>query len=96
MMCTYFLIMREIVVRASFIDRHQYVMEDIALKSARATEKIFLHTILPRQIAQPIQDEIRNRIKISQKHHDLPFNNRRDRVIAIQMHPDVSILYADI
>ncbi|KRG06756.1 uncharacterized protein Dmoj_GI13927, isoform E [Drosophila mojavensis] len=95
MMCTYFLIMREIVVRASFLDRHQYVMEDIALRSARATERIFLHTILPPQIAQPIQDEIRNRIKIGQKHHDLP-SNKRDRVIAIQMHPDVSILYADI
>ncbi|XP_017862790.1 PREDICTED: adenylate cyclase type 2-like isoform X2 [Drosophila arizonae] len=96
MMCTYFLIMREIVVRASFLDRHQYVMEDIALRSARATERIFLHTILPPQIAQPIQDEIQNRIKIAQKHHDLPSNNKRDRVIAIQMHPNVSILYADI
>ncbi|XP_023178144.2 adenylyl cyclase X E-like isoform X2 [Drosophila hydei] len=93
---TGFRLMREIVGRASFLDRHQYVMEDIALRSARAKERILLHSILPPQIAQPIQEEIRNRIKLSQKHHDILDCNRRGFIIAIQMHPDVSILYADI
>ncbi|KRG06752.1 adenylyl cyclase X E isoform X2 [Drosophila mojavensis] len=93
---TGFRVMREIVVRASFLDRHQYVMEANALRSTRARERVFLHSILPPQIAQPIQDEIRARIEFSQKHHNMLVNNRRDRVIAIQMHPDVSILYADI
>ncbi|XP_064544820.1 adenylyl cyclase X E-like isoform X4 [Drosophila montana] len=93
---TFFRIMREIIVRSSFLDRQQYVMQDIWLRSARAQEKLFLHSILPPQIAQPIQEDIRNRIKFSEKHRNTPLNTRRDRIMAIQIHPDVSILYADI
>ncbi|KRF84840.1 adenylyl cyclase X E isoform X3 [Drosophila virilis] len=92
----FFRIMREIIVRSSFLDRHQYVMEDIWLRSAREQEKVFLHSILPPQISQPIQEDIRNRIKFSEKHRNTPINIRRDRIMAIQIHPDVSILYADI
>ncbi|XP_051861896.1 adenylyl cyclase X E-like isoform X13 [Drosophila albomicans] len=97
MLGVFFRISREIVVRSSFLDRHQYVMEDISLRNARAQEKIFLHSILPQQIAQPIQDDIRNRIAMAEKHRDVHIvSMARDRLMSIQTHPDVSILYADI
>ncbi|KAH8261504.1 hypothetical protein KR044_010348, partial [Drosophila immigrans] len=91
----FFRVTREIVVRSSFLDRQQFVMEDISLRNSRAQEKVFLHSILPQQIAQPIQDEIRNRIAMTEKHRDVHVV-AMDRIMSIQTHPDVTILYADI
>ncbi|KRG06797.1 adenylyl cyclase X E isoform X3 [Drosophila mojavensis] len=96
MMGTYFRVMREIVVRASLLDRHQYVMEDTTLRSARAQERVFLHSILPPQIAEPIQDDIRKRLESMEKQHKMPSIRRTCRIISIQIHTDVTILYADI
>lgn len=94
----FFRVMREIVVRSSFLDRHQFVMEDIWLRNARAQEKVFLHSILPQQISQPIQDEIRDRIAINEKHQKVQIGplGIGERIMSIQNHPDVTILYADI
>lgn len=96
MMGTYFRVMREIVVRASLLDRHQYVMEDTTFRSARAQERVFLHSILPPQIAEPIQDDIRKRLESMEKQHKTPSIRRTCRIISIQIHTDVTILYADI
>ncbi|KAM8709373.1 hypothetical protein ACLKA7_016215 [Drosophila subpalustris] len=92
----FFRVMREILVRSSFLDRHQFVMEDIWLRNARAQEKVFLHSILPPQISQPIQNEIRNRIALAEKHRNVQFVSIGERIMSIQSHPDVTILYADI
>jgi len=92
----FFRVMREILVRSSFLDRHQFVMEDIWLRNARAQEKVFLHSILPQQISQPIQDDIRNRIALGEKHRNVQIFNIGERIMSIQNHPDVTILYADI
>ncbi|KAL7734958.1 hypothetical protein ACLKA6_011223 [Drosophila palustris] len=92
----FFRVMREILVRSSFLDRHQFVMDDIWLRNARAKEKLFLHSILPPQISQPIQNEIRNRIALAEKHRNVQFVSIGERIMSIQSHPDVTILYADI
>lgn len=92
----FFRFKREIVVSSSFLDRHQYVMEDIWLRNARTREQRFLHSILPPQIARPIQDDIRNRIKSSEKNRSFSLLDYKDKLMAIQIHPDVTILYADI
>jgi len=92
----FFRVMREILVRSSFLDRHQFVMEDIWLRNARAQEKVFLHSILPQQISQPIQDDIRNRIALGEKHRNVQMVSIGERIMSIQNHPDVTILYADI
>ncbi|EDW76617.2 uncharacterized protein Dwil_GK15554 [Drosophila willistoni] len=95
---TFFRLMSDIIVRSSFLDRHQYVMENIWLRSARHQEKMLLHNILPPQIARPIQDEMRSRIAQGKKgvetHHRL-FDSS-DRIMAVQIHPEVTILYADV
>lgn len=96
MVGVFFRLKREIVVSSSFLDRHQYVMEEIWLRNARIKEQRFLHSILPPQIAKPIQDDIRNRIKSSEKNPGLTAVDHRDKIMAIQIHPDVTILYADI
>ncbi|XP_030372668.1 adenylyl cyclase X E-like [Scaptodrosophila lebanonensis] len=91
----FFRYMSEIIIRSSFLDRHQYVLEDIWLRNARKQELKLLHNILPPQIARPIQDYIRNRIiadKDGVGHPNLIF----ERIISIQLHPLVSILYADV
>ncbi|ALC44268.1 ACXA [Drosophila busckii] len=92
MLGAFFRLMSDIIVRSSFLDRHQYVMEDIALRSARKQEKLLLHSILPPQIALPIQEDIRNRIANAER----PQRITRDHIMAVQMHPEVSILYADV
>lgn len=92
----FFRLIRVLLVSSSILDRYQYVMEEIALRNARAKEKRFLHSILPPQIARPIQDDIRNRIKTSEKHRAVQFLDFRDKLMAVQIHTDVTILYADI
>ncbi|KAH8405367.1 hypothetical protein KR222_007428, partial [Zaprionus bogoriensis] len=89
-------LLRETIVSSSFLDRHQYVMELISLRNARAKERGFLHSILPQQIAKPIQDDIRNRIKFSERNRRVPIMNFKDKFMAIEIHPEVTILYADI
>ncbi|XP_068151191.1 adenylyl cyclase X E-like isoform X2 [Drosophila tropicalis] len=95
---TFFRLMSDIIVRASFLDRHQYVMENIWLRSARHQEKMLLHSILPPQIARPIQDEMRSRVARVKK--GLESQSRlfhsTDRIMAVQIHPEVTILYADV
>lgn len=88
----FFRLVSDITVRSSFLDRHQYVMEDIWHKNARRQEKQLLHSILPPQIAQPLQDSIRQRIAIAGKHH----GTIKEDVMTFQAHPEVSILYADV
>jgi len=92
----FFRLMSDITIRSSFLDRHQYVMEDISLMGARKQEKLLLHSILPPQIAQPFQDDIRSRIAISGKHRGVRARQAKEHIMAIQMHPDVTILYADV
>jgi len=58
MMGIFFRIMNETVVRASFLDRHQFIKEEIWLSHALRQESILLDSILPPQIAKPIQNSI--------------------------------------
>ncbi|XP_033248943.1 adenylyl cyclase X E-like isoform X2 [Drosophila miranda] len=93
----FFRIMNDIVVRSSFLDRHQYIMEKIWLRNARRQEKLVLHSIIPPQIAKPIQDDIQNRL--ARKLRGLAASRSpgvMEHVMAIQIHPEVSILYADV
>lgn len=92
----FFRLLRVLLVSSSILDRYQYVMEEISLRNARAKEKRFLHSILPPQISKPIQDDIRNRVKASEKHQAVQLWGLRDKLMAIQIHTDVTILYADI
>lgn len=89
----FFRLVSDITVRSSFLDRHQYVMEEIWHKNARMQERQLLHSILPPQIAKPLQENIRKRIAIAGKHHSAV---KEDVIMTFQVHPDVSILYADV
>ncbi|KAH8419578.1 hypothetical protein KR222_006972, partial [Zaprionus bogoriensis] len=95
MLGAFFRYVSDITVRSSFLDRHQYVMEEMWHKSARAHEKKLLDSILPPQIAQPLQDNIRLRIAALQRHSNTqtPMNVRGT---GFQIYQDVSILYADV
>ncbi|XP_017154963.2 adenylyl cyclase X E-like isoform X5 [Drosophila miranda] len=93
----FFRIMNDIVVRSSFLDRHQYIMEKIWLRNARRQEKLVLHSIIPPQIAKPIQDDIKNRLARKVRGLDASRSpGVMENVMAIQIHPEVTILYADV
>lgn len=92
----FFRLVSDITVRSSFLDRHQYIMEEIWHKSARKQERKLLDSILPPQIAQPLHDNIRLRIAMTEKHRHLRMKPMRECISAFQEHPDVSILYADV
>ncbi|XP_032598459.1 adenylyl cyclase X E isoform X2 [Drosophila grimshawi] len=86
----------DIVLRSSFLDRYQYVMEDVSLRSARKREKLLLDSILPPQIARPFQADIRNRIALAGKRNRKSIQNMSQHIMAIESHTDVTILYADV
>ncbi|XP_070133270.1 adenylyl cyclase X E isoform X2 [Drosophila bipectinata] len=90
----FFRVMNGIVVRSSFLDRHQYVKEELWLRNARLQEKLLLDSILPKAISQHLQREIQNRISLAKK--GMRHFSVLDRSMTIQVHPDVSILYADV
>ncbi|XP_044250956.1 adenylyl cyclase X E-like [Drosophila takahashii] len=100
MMGIFFRVMNETMVRASFLDRHQFIMEEKWLRHALQQESLLLNSILPPQIAKPIQDSIKDKIKQNETNEFDRFNVARPRktehFMAIQIHPDVSILYADV
>ncbi|XP_030571544.1 adenylyl cyclase X E-like isoform X2 [Drosophila novamexicana] len=96
MLGLFFRLMNDIIVRSSFLDRQQYVMEEIWLRSARKQEQRLLHSILPPQIARPFQEDIRSRVALAGKRRGHRSHNIKERIMAIQNHPEVSILYADV
>ncbi|XP_043650639.1 adenylyl cyclase X E [Drosophila teissieri] len=98
LMGIFFRIMNDTMVRSSFLDRHQFLKEEIWLRQARQQESMLLDSILPPQIAKPIQHSIMDRIMSSESDSDRFLANprRTENFMAIQIHPDVSILYADV
>ncbi|XP_016970905.1 adenylyl cyclase X E [Drosophila rhopaloa] len=99
LMGIFFRIMNDTMVRASFLDRHQFIMEETWLRNALLQESMLVNSILPPQIAKPIQDSIKNKIIQAETGPDrfhLGGSRRKENFMAIQIHPDVSILYADV
>ncbi|XP_039494797.1 adenylyl cyclase X E isoform X1 [Drosophila santomea] len=98
MMGIFFRIMNDTMVRASFLDRHQFIMEETWLRHALLQESILLDSILPPQIAKPVQEKIKSKITQSENNPERYLMNslRTESFMAIQIHPDVSILYADV
>ncbi|XP_017012668.2 adenylyl cyclase X E-like [Drosophila takahashii] len=92
----FYRVMNDTVVRSSFLDRHQYIKEELWLRNARLEEKQLLDSILPPQISEPLQKEIQNRIILSKRGSGIRSLSALERAMAIQIHPDVSILYADV
>ncbi|KAH8413312.1 hypothetical protein KR009_009971, partial [Drosophila setifemur] len=93
----FFRMINDTMVRSSFLDRHQFMIEEFWLRNARLQENLLLNSILPKQIAKSIQMGIKERIV--QTDQGLTYDRSRMRtshVMALQIHPDVSILYADV
>ncbi|KAH8308454.1 hypothetical protein KR059_012990, partial [Drosophila kikkawai] len=95
MLGIFFRMMNDTMVRASFLDRHQFIMEENWLNHALNQEAMLLHNILPPQIAKTYMGSIKN--KIMQADSDTEFGLRNyQSSMAVQIFPDVSILYADV
>ncbi|XP_016968482.1 adenylyl cyclase X E isoform X3 [Drosophila biarmipes] len=92
----FYRVINDTVVRSSFLDRHQYIKEELWLRNARIQEKQLLDSILPPQISEPLQKDIQNRIILTKRGGSFRSVSAFERAMAIQIHPDVSILYADV
>ncbi|XP_017012669.2 adenylyl cyclase X E isoform X1 [Drosophila takahashii] len=92
----FYRVINDTVVRSSFLDRHQYIKEELWLRNARIHEKHLLDSILPPQISEPLQKDIQNRIVLTKRGAGIRSLSALERAMAIQIHPDVSILYADV
>ncbi|XP_070144846.1 adenylyl cyclase X E-like isoform X2 [Drosophila kikkawai] len=91
----FFRMMNDTMVRSSFLDRHQFIMEENWLRDALHQEAKLLHNILPPQIAKTYMGSIKD--KIMQADSDTEFGLRNyQSSMAVQIHSDVSILYADV
>ncbi|XP_037708102.1 adenylyl cyclase X E-like [Drosophila subpulchrella] len=92
----FYRVINDTIVRSSFLDRHQYIKEELWLRNARIQEKQLLDSILPPQISKPLQKDIQNRIILTKRGVGIRSLSALERAMAIQIHPDVSILYADV
>ncbi|KAH8276409.1 hypothetical protein KR018_005161, partial [Drosophila ironensis] len=90
----FYRVINDTMVRSSFLNCQQLALEEHWLLNARKQEAMLLDTILPTQISKSIQKSIRDKIVDSRptSDHRLAFSS----VMAIQIHPDVTILYADM
>ncbi|KAH8276431.1 hypothetical protein KR018_011765, partial [Drosophila ironensis] len=86
----FYRMLNDITLRASFLDHHQFVLEEGWLRDARVQEAQLLNTIFPAQIAKSIHETIKERIVTG--YHI----SRQSPFMAVQRYPDVSILYADV
>ncbi|XP_070133015.1 adenylyl cyclase X E-like isoform X2 [Drosophila bipectinata] len=91
----FYRITTNMMVQSSFLDRHQYVKEELWLRNARWQEKALVQSIMPPQISKSLQSEIRKRITMVQ-HGNRAAITSMQRFMAVQIHPEVSILYADV
>ncbi|KAH8329073.1 hypothetical protein KR074_003408, partial [Drosophila pseudoananassae] len=91
----FYRITTNMMVQSSFLDRHQYVKEELWLRNARWQEKALVQSIMPPQISKSLQSEIRKRITMVQ-HGNRAAITSLQRFMAVQIHPEVSILYADV
>ncbi|KAH8418221.1 hypothetical protein KR222_001475 [Zaprionus bogoriensis] len=112
MLGIFFRLMRDIALRTTFLDRRQYVEENLLLRYARDQERSLLLSILPAQIADRLQEDVRNRIERSKRQHQhcagldhrvnknsqtLKRWRQPDRgTLFIEPHNDVTVLYADV
>ncbi|XP_033249344.1 adenylyl cyclase X E-like isoform X6 [Drosophila miranda] len=69
-------------------------MEKIWLRNAQIQEKMLLDSIIPPQIAKPIQEDIKSRL--ARKGEAVRPTRVMEQIMAIQIHPEVSVLYADV
>nr|XP_036214802.1 adenylyl cyclase X E isoform X1 [Bactrocera oleae]XP_036214808.1 adenylyl cyclase X E isoform X1 [Bactrocera oleae]XP_036214815.1 adenylyl cyclase X E isoform X1 [Bactrocera oleae]XP_036214816.1 adenylyl cyclase X E isoform X1 [Bactrocera oleae]XP_036214822.1 adenylyl cyclase X E isoform X1 [Bactrocera oleae] len=106
----FFRLTREVAIRTTFLDKRQCVEETLVLRAARDQEKSLLLSIIPAQIANKIEEDVKMRIehlKKSKKNrrstHDevgstpTPLWRQMDtEKLFIEPHNDVSILYADV
>ncbi|KAH8318963.1 hypothetical protein KR067_000595 [Drosophila pandora] len=93
----FYRMMNDILVRSSFLDRQQYMIEEFWLRNARKQEAALLNTIFPPQIAKSIYRSIKERIiNANLLNEKQQARIQYSTIMAIQIHPDVSILYADV
>ncbi|KAH8282108.1 hypothetical protein KR054_005453 [Drosophila jambulina] len=95
MLGIFFRMMNDTMVRSSFLDRHQFIMEENWLEHALHQESMLLHNILPPQIAKPYQGSIKNKIMQADNEREYGTKNYQSSM-AVEIYPDVSILYADV
>ncbi|XP_034655456.1 adenylyl cyclase X E-like isoform X1 [Drosophila subobscura] len=108
----FFRLMRDIALRTTFLDRRQYVEENLLLRYARDQERSLLLSILPNQIADRLQEDVKNRIERSKQQHQQRSHVDTQRTtdsqnlkrwrqpdhgtLFIEPHDDVTVLYADV
>uniref|UniRef100_A0A1A9X0W6 adenylate cyclase n=1 Tax=Glossina brevipalpis TaxID=37001 RepID=A0A1A9X0W6_9MUSC len=59
----HFRMMKEIAIRTTFLDRRQYVEENLMLRYARDEEKSLWLSIIPAQIANKIEQDVKARVE---------------------------------
>ncbi|XP_017481431.1 PREDICTED: adenylate cyclase type 2 isoform X4 [Rhagoletis zephyria] len=110
MLGLFFRLTREVAIRTTFLDKRQCVEETLVLRAARDQEKSLLLSIIPAQIANKIEEDVKMRIehmKENKKHRrstnddvgspPTPLWRQMDtEKLFIEPHDDVSILYADV
>ncbi|KAL9911197.1 adenylyl cyclase X D isoform 3-T3 [Glossina fuscipes fuscipes] len=85
----HFRMMKEIAIRTTFLDRRQYVEENLMLRYARDEEKSLWLSIIPAQIANKIEQDVKARVEhirarkqrlISQSNNDAKIESNSNRV----------------
>ncbi|KAH8418219.1 hypothetical protein KR222_001473, partial [Zaprionus bogoriensis] len=84
-------------VRQKVLSRRQLLQQNLLLKVVMQTEKNMIETILPPDIANSLQQEIRTRIEDRRLGtHNLTPRFTTHSTLFVELHSDVSILVADM
>ncbi|XP_037931308.1 adenylyl cyclase X E isoform X2 [Teleopsis dalmanni] len=108
----YYRMNQEIAIRTTFLDRRQCVEENLLLRYARDQEKSLLLSIIPAQIANKIEQDVKVRIEYLKAQHRRKsiepgaassnthivkrWRQLDTEKLFIEPHNDVTILYADV
>ncbi|XP_066592122.1 adenylyl cyclase X E-like isoform X2 [Prorops nasuta] len=92
----YFRFMNEVVIRRSFLDRRKCVESTLRLNYEKDQEEQLTRSILPQHIAAKIKKDFRDIFKFIEEHKKPPPKGRPHNDLCVEMHNNVSILYADV
>ncbi|XP_054741165.1 adenylyl cyclase X E-like [Anastrepha obliqua] len=90
---------RETVTRMTFVDKRHLIEENILFHAAKDQERALLLTIIPKQIAAQMEEDVKMRIELMKKPKPMSRSMSLGvevRKLFIEPHDDVTILYADI
>ncbi|KZS10628.1 Adenylate cyclase type 4 [Daphnia magna] len=88
--------LNETTLRRAFLDRRRCIESTIKLDYEKSQEEQLMLSILPKHIAHDVGTAIREEVQQMNKQKSSPSSKKPFDTLHVEVHPEVSVLYADI